>query len=104
MGQIVKMLKDCGAKEVHVRISSPPITHSCYFGIDTSTRKELIASNHDIEKIRDFIGAESLGYLSVEGLVRATGMSKEDLCLACFTGDYPVETPREGRKYLFEKR
>ncbi|MFN4190312.1 MAG: amidophosphoribosyltransferase [Pseudothermotoga sp.] len=104
MGQIVKMLKDCGAKEVHVRISSPPITHSCYFGIDTSTRKELIASNHDIEKIRDFIGAESLGYLSVEGLVRATGMRKEDLCLACFTGDYPVETPREGRKYLFEKR
>lgn len=104
MGQIVKMLKDCGAEQVHVRISSPPITHSCYFGIDTSTRKELIASNHDIEKIRQYIGADSLGYLSIEGLVEATGLKKQDLCLACFTGEYPIETPREGRKYLFEKR
>ncbi|HEY8541142.1 MAG TPA: amidophosphoribosyltransferase, partial [Pseudothermotoga sp.] len=104
MGQIVRMLKDCGAREVHVRISSPPITHSCYFGIDTSTRKELIASDNNLEMIREFIGADSLGYLSVDGLVRATGLKKQDLCLACFTGEYPVEIPREGRKYLFEKR
>ncbi|WP_041081722.1 amidophosphoribosyltransferase [Thermotoga profunda] len=104
MGQIVRMLKDCGAREVHVRISSPPITHSCYFGIDTSTRKELIASDNNLEMIKEFIGADSLGYLSIEGLVKATGLSKQNLCLACFTGEYPIEIPREGRKYLFEKR
>lgn len=104
MGQIVRMLKDCGAREVHVRISSPPITHSCYFGIDTSTRKELIASDNNLEMIREFIGADSLGYLSIEGLVKATGLSRQNLCLACFTGEYPIEIPREGRKYLFEKR
>ncbi|MEJ5228876.1 MAG: amidophosphoribosyltransferase [Pseudothermotoga sp.] len=104
MGQIVRMLKDCGAKEVHVRISSPPITHSCYFGIDTSTKRELIASSFDVESIRQFIGADSLGYLSLKGLIEATGLGEEELCLACFNGEYPVQTPMEGRKYLFEKR
>ncbi|MGJ8453951.1 amidophosphoribosyltransferase [Pseudothermotoga sp. U03pept] len=104
MGQIVKMLRDCGAKEIHVRISSPPITHSCYFGIDTSTKRELIASRFDAESIRQFIGADSLGYLNLEGLIEATGLTEKELCLACFNGDYPVMTPMEGKKYLFEKR
>lgn len=104
MGQIVKMLKDSGAKQVHVRISSPPITHSCYFGIDTSTRRELIASCHDVESIRKLLDADSLGYLSIDGLIESIGMKEKDLCIACFTGEYPMQIPREGRKYLFEKR
>ncbi|GAB4310757.1 amidophosphoribosyltransferase [Pseudothermotoga elfii] len=104
MGQIVNMLKDCGARSVHVRVSSPPVKYSCYFGIDTSSRKELIASSYDIESIRKFVGADSVGYLSIEGLVEAVGMKDRDLCLACFTGNYPLKAPRKGKKYLFEKR
>ncbi|KYO66366.1 Amidophosphoribosyltransferase [Thermovenabulum gondwanense] len=101
-GQIVKMLKEAGAKEVHVRITSPPVKYSCYFGIDTPTKKELIASSLSIEEIMKSIGADSLGYLSTEGLIKSTGKEK-GFCLGCFTGEYPVEVPREGRKYLFEK-
>jgi amidophosphoribosyltransferase (EC 2.4.2.14) len=104
MSQIVNMLKDCGARSVHVRVSSPPVKYSCYFGIDTSSRKELIASSYDIESIRKFVGADSVGYLSIEGLVEAVGMKDRDLCLACFTGNYPLKAPRKGKKYLFEKR
>lgn len=100
---IVKMLREAGAKEVHVRISSPPVTHSCYFGIDTSTRKELIGAWQEIDEIRDFIGADTLGYISIEGLIKSTGAKKEDFCIGCFTGKYPIDIPREGKKYLFEK-
>ncbi|AEH50552.1 amidophosphoribosyltransferase [Pseudothermotoga thermarum] len=104
MHQIVKMLKDAGAREVHVRISSPPVRYSCYFGIDTPTRKELVASQMSVEEIRKLIEAESLGYLSIEGLVKAVGLNEGQLCLACFNGNYPLDVPKEGRKYLFEKR
>lgn len=103
-GQIVKMLKDAGAKEVHVRVSSPPIRYSCYFGIDTSTQKELIGARQKVEEIRKFIGADSLGYLSLEGLLKSTGLPAENFCTGCFCGIYPMEVPQEGRKYLFEKR
>lgn len=93
--RIVRMLKEAGAKEVHVVISSPPMTDPCFYGIDTSTHEELIASNHNVEEIRQAIGADSLTFLSVEGLVKATDRPFEDenggLCMACFTGKYPTE-------------
>lgn len=103
-GLIVKILKDAGAKEVHVRISSPPVTDSCYFGIDTSSRKELIGAQRKIEEIREYIGADSLGYLSLDGLVKSTGFPREKFCLGCFSGEYPIDVPGEGKGYLFEKR
>jgi len=89
--KIIKMVKNAGAKEVHLRISSPPTTHSCFYGIDTPTREELIASSNPVEKIAKFITAKTLGYLSSEGLLSAAGRDK--FCCACFTGDYPVEIP-----------
>lgn len=101
--QIVKMLRDAGAKEVHVRISSPPIMHSCYFGIDTSTRKELIGAQQEIDEICDYIGADSLGYLSIEGLIKSTSIARDRFCLGCFLGEYPIDVPMEHKKYLFEK-
>lgn len=94
-GRIVKMLREAGAKEVHVRVSSPPIMNPCFYGIDTSTREELIATTHSLEEIRQYIGADSLAYLSVEGMVEAVGRGDEGPerghCLACFTGNYPTE-------------
>ncbi|MDK2913679.1 MAG: amidophosphoribosyltransferase [Thermococcaceae archaeon] len=87
MRRIVSLLRKAGAKEVHVRIASPPIRHPCYMGIDIPTRHELIAAFGSVEKVREAIGADSLAYLSVEGLIRAVG--KKDLCLACLTGEYP---------------
>lgn len=93
--RIVKMLKEAGATEVHVVISSPPIEHPCFYGIDTSTKEELIASSHSVEDIREIIGADSLTFLSVEGMIEAIGRkgSGENCgqCLACFTGKYPTE-------------
>lgn len=93
--RIVRLLKEAGAKEVHVRISAPPITHPCYYGIDTSTKGELIAANHTIEEMREMLGADSLAFLSLEGLMKGIGrpMTHENsgLCLACFTGKYPTE-------------
>ncbi len=90
--KIVKMIRSAGAKEVHMKISSPPITHSCFYGIDTPTRRELIASSHTVEEIRKYITADSLQYLSLEGMIEATGYTLDDhpFCLACFTGEYPV--------------
>ncbi|KIL48153.1 amidophosphoribosyltransferase [Jeotgalibacillus soli] len=93
--RIVNMLKDAGATEVHVIISSPPIKNPCFYGIDTSTHEELIASKNSIEEIRKIIGADSLSFLSVDGLVNAIGRQDTDEnrghCLACFTGKYPTE-------------
>ncbi len=91
--KIVKMIRGAGAKEVHMKISSPPITHSCFYGIDTPTRRELIASSHSVEEIRRFITADTLQYLSLEGMLKAAGYTADDhpFCLACFTGDYPVK-------------
>jgi amidophosphoribosyltransferase len=87
MRRIVSLLRNAGAREVHVRIASPPIRHPCYMGIDIPTRHELIAAFGSVEKVREAIGADSLAYLSVEGLIRAVG--RKDLCLACLTGEYP---------------
>jgi amidophosphoribosyltransferase len=89
--KIVSMVREAGASEVHMRISSPPTTGPCYYGIDTPTRAELIASTHSVEEIRESIGADSLAYLSNEGLLAAVGDAGGDRhCTACFSGRYPV--------------
>jgi amidophosphoribosyltransferase len=104
--QIVRMLRRVGAVEVHVRISSPPITNACFYGIDTSNRGELVAARLSVEEIRREIEADSLGYLSVSGLVEALGLPRRDLCLACLTGAYPTETPTEATagRFALESR
>jgi amidophosphoribosyltransferase len=91
--KIIKMIRSAGAKEVHALISSPPTSFPCYYGIDTPTRKELISSSHSIDEIRKYITADSLGYLSEEGLMNAVGAVKESYCRACFSGGYPVKFP-----------
>ncbi|WP_457679243.1 amidophosphoribosyltransferase [Thermovibrio sp.] len=91
--KIVRMLREAGAKEVHMRISSPPTKWPCYFGIDTPTREQLIASSNSVEEICKYIEADSLGYLSLEGMIEAAGGSKGEFCTACFDGDYPIEAP-----------
>jgi amidophosphoribosyltransferase len=94
---IVKLLRDEGAREVHVRITSPPMIHPCYYGVDTSTYEELIASQMTVDGIREHIGADSLGYLSLDGLMEATRYPRRNLCRACFTGEYPGEGDFAGR-------
>jgi len=88
--KINKMFRNAGAKEIHVRISSPPITHPCFFGIDTPKRSELIASYHEVKEIQKFINATSLHYLTLEGLRKCVREEAEHFCYACFTGDYPI--------------
>jgi amidophosphoribosyltransferase len=88
--KINKMFRNAGAKEIHVRISSPPITHPCFFGIDTPKRSELIASSHMVKEIQKFINASSLHYLTLEGLKKCMREDAESFCYACFTGDYPI--------------
>jgi amidophosphoribosyltransferase len=100
---IVAMLREAGAAEVHVRISSPPVTWPCYFGIDFPSRAELLAGNLSIEEIRQSIGADSLGFVSLAGLVAATTVPAGRLCHACFDGDYPIPVPEsEKGKHLLE--
>lgn len=100
--RIVSMLKDAGAKEVHIRVSSPPVTHSCYFGIDTPNRQHLVGATHTVEEICEMVGADSLGFLSVEGLMKAIDLEGDALCRACFNGDYPMAVPEEANKNMFE--
>jgi amidophosphoribosyltransferase len=88
--KINKMFRNAGAKEIHVRISSPPITHPCFFGIDTPKRSELIASSHKVKEIQKFINASSLHYLTLEGLKKCVKEEADSFCYACFTGDYPI--------------
>jgi amidophosphoribosyltransferase len=99
----VKTLKDAGAKEVHMRVSCPPIKFPCLYGIDFPTKEELIASSKSVEEIRDFLGLESLGYLSVEGMLDSMPQGKGNFCTACFTGEYPVEFEKGIGKYSLEK-
>ncbi len=99
---VVKMLKKAGAREVHMRICAPPIRYPCFFGVDMATRNELIASQKSVEEIRDFIGADSLGYMSIEGLINSVALPREDFCLACFTGDYPIPVQLEMDKLELE--
>ncbi|WP_346354842.1 amidophosphoribosyltransferase [Azotosporobacter soli] len=109
-GKIVRMLKEAGAKAVHMCVSSPPIAHPCYYGIDTSVRRDLIAATKSVEEIRQMIGADSLHYLSLDGLYQAVKNVKyNDMCYACFNGDYPASTPCENEtcasnKFIFERK
>lgn len=91
--KIVQALRDGGATEVHMRISSPPVTHPCFYGIDTDNQEQLIAATKSIEQIKEQIGVDSLAYLSWEGMLQATGESTNSFCSACFTGDYPIDVP-----------
>ena len=92
---IVRMLREAGASEVHVRISSPPVKWPCFYGIDFATRAELIASGLEVDDIRRSIGADTLGYVSLEGLIEATTIAEKNLCTACFTGVYPTQIPED---------
>ena len=102
-GPIVELLRRHGAREVHMRICSPPIRHSCYFGVDMARRSELIASKLSVEEIRRHIGADSLGYLSLAGMIGATGGTADEYCAACFTGEYLVPVQLELEKSVLEK-
>jgi amidophosphoribosyltransferase len=100
---IVGMLRDAGAREVHVRISSPPVSWPCFYGIDFATRAELIAGNLSVEEIRDSIGADTLGYISLDELISASRIPKDNLCRACFDGVYPIPVEDAARgKHLLE--
>ena len=103
MRQIVTLLKDAGAREIHLRISSPPIAWPCFYGIDMATRDELIAATHTIEEIREAVDATTLAYLSLNGLQRAIGRPPSQVCRACFTGEYPIPVPGEALKLRFEE-
>jgi amidophosphoribosyltransferase len=105
--RIIKMIREAGAREVHLYISSPPITHPCFFGIDTSEKRTLIASTQSVENIRAFLGVDSLTYITLEGLSKAVGRPLDSLCYACFNGDYPVavaEDENEGKLLLEDYR
>jgi amidophosphoribosyltransferase len=100
--QTVQVLREAGAAEVHLRITCPPIQWPCFYGIDMSTRHELIASDLSVDEIRAFVGADSLGYLSLDGLVEAAGDERDAFCRACFDGAYPVEVPEHVGKFVLE--
>ncbi len=103
---LVSLLREAGAREVHLRISSPPYRHPCHYGIDTTMVKDLVAKGREVEEIRDYIGADSLYFLSVEGMMRATGLDVDEkergFCLACFSGYYPVPVLENVDKYSLE--
>jgi amidophosphoribosyltransferase len=98
--KIVKMVRAAGAREVHVRISCPPTISPCYYGVDTPSKEELIAATHSIDEITKFLDADSVGYLSLEGLLSTVGAEHASYCRSCYTGSYPVEFPRDQAAYL----
>jgi len=100
--QIVQMLFDAGAAEVHVRVSSPPVISPCFYGIDLASEDEMIAAHSTVEEIREKIGATSLAYLSLEGLEESTSRPAEGLCRACLTREYPTRVPVDTAKLRFE--
>ena len=100
--QIVQALREAGAAEVHIRITCPPIQWPCFYGIDMPTRQELIAADLTVDQIRSYVSADSLGYLSLEGMVAAAGDGKETFCRACFDGEYPIDIPEGAGKYVLE--
>ena len=98
--KIVKMVRAAGAKEVHMRISCPPTISPCFYGVDTPRRSELIAATHTLEEIRKYIDADSVGYLSLEGLLSSVGRQRTSYCTSCYTGQYPVAFPQNEAAYL----
>jgi amidophosphoribosyltransferase len=101
--QLVRMLREAGAREVHLRITSPPVVWSCFYGIDTGDREELIAAHLDVDGIREYLNLDTLAYLTLDRLVEATGAAGTGFCDACFTGDYPVPVPVTLRKHVLER-
>ena len=100
----VRTLREAGAKEIHMRVTCPPIISPCYYGIDFPTKKELIAANNTIEEIRKFIGLDSLKYLSLDGMLKSMPLPGKDFCTACFTCNYPTELPKKFSKKMLERR
>jgi len=100
--KVIKLLKKGGAREIHMRVCAPPICYPCFFGVDMATRWELIAAQKTIPEIREYIDADSLGFLSIDGLIKAMALPKEIFCLACFTGEYPVPVQLEMDKLALE--
>jgi amidophosphoribosyltransferase len=98
--KIVKMVRAAGAREVHMRIACPPTISPCYYGVDTPRRSELIAATHTIDEIRRYLEADSLAYLSLDQLRGAVGRQSEHYCTSCYTGEYPVDFPRDSETYL----
>jgi len=101
---MVSMLREAGASKVHMRVSSPPYRWPCFYGMDTGTRGELLAANLTVDEIRDYLDVDSLAYLSLDSLVRATGTAGAGFCAACLTGEYPVEVPADLHKAVLEDR
>jgi amidophosphoribosyltransferase len=99
--KIIELLKEAGATEVHMRVSSPPISCPCFYGIDTAVRNELIASRFSVAEIGEFLGADSLHYLSMAHLLESCGQDKEKFCTACFDGEYPMEVPKDSAMSKF---
>ena len=104
IARIVDLLREAGAKEVHVRLSAPPFLYPCYFGTDIDSRDNLIAAQHSIEEIREIIGVDSIGYLSCENVHKLADNPKLNFCAACFTGEYPCEVPKKAAKSRFEQK
>jgi amidophosphoribosyltransferase len=100
--QLVQMLFDAGAAQVHVRVSSPPVVSPCFYGIDMADEDELAAAHRSVEEMREHIGATSLHYLSVEGMQSATELPEDSVCRACFTREYPTRVPLRTEKLRFE--
>jgi amidophosphoribosyltransferase len=100
----VKTLKEAGAREVHVRVSCPPHMNPCVYGIDFPDRSKLMAANYSVQEIEKYLNADSLAYLSQEGMVKATGLPKEGFCMACYDGNYPVPYDRSMDKHIIERR
>ena len=98
--KIIGMIRAAGAREIHMRVSCPPTVSPCYYGIDTPRRSELIGSTHTIEEIREFVKSDTLAYLSLEGLRQAVGPRSGDYCTSCYTGEYPVEAPKDAEAYM----
>ncbi len=89
--KIVALVREAGATEVHMRVSCPPTISPCYYGVNTPRKDELIASKKTVEEVREYIEADSLGYLSMEGMLEATGMKRDKVCVACWDGNYPTD-------------
>jgi amidophosphoribosyltransferase len=98
--KIVRMVRAAGAKEVHIRISCPPTISPCFYGVDTPRKSDLIAATHSIEEIREFLEADSVAYLSLDGLLSAVGNERRSYCTSCYTGNYPVPFPQDEARYL----
>jgi amidophosphoribosyltransferase len=102
--KVINLLKKAGAKEVHMRVCAPPIRYPCFFGVDMASRWELIAAHKSVNEVKEFIGADSLGYISIDGLVKSVGLPRDTFCMACFTGDYPIPVQLEMDKLALESR